>query len=64
MIQLKDGLNVALFLLEHLQVVRYKLMHMIKFDILTISFQKRNYPAGFTRTEYYLDWIKEQAGIN
>ena len=22
------------------------------------------YPAGFTRTEYYLDWIKEQAGIN
>jgi len=25
---------------------------------------ERNYPAGFTRTEYYLDWIKEQAGIN
>ena len=22
------------------------------------------YPAGFTRTEYYLDWIKQQAGIN
>jgi len=22
------------------------------------------YPAGFTRTHYYLDWIKEQAGIN
>ena len=22
------------------------------------------YPAGFTWTEYYLDWIKQQAGIN
>ena len=22
------------------------------------------YPAGFTRTEYYLDWIKQQAGID
>jgi len=22
------------------------------------------YPAGFTRTHYYLDWIKDQAGIN
>ena len=27
-------------------------------------FLKVGYPAGFTRTEYYLDWIKEQAGIN
>jgi len=22
------------------------------------------YPSGFTRTNYYLDWIKDQAGIN
>merc|ERR1712168_731219 len=22
------------------------------------------YPSGFTRTNYYLDWIKEQAGID
>jgi len=22
------------------------------------------YPAGFTRTQYYLDWIKDQAGID
>merc|ERR1712112_94389 len=22
------------------------------------------YPAGFTRTNYYLDWIKDQTGIN